>query len=190
MYLHWLSRIHLRKSRIINIVQLLVGLFFLLNTSLLTAQELRWKPYKGKPLVLEGSISLKETLEQLVQEYAESPPPLRIHDEIPEKLTDGRREAVRPELLFELLLREQGLTAIRKQREWLILPDRQVWRERPFRRKISSPIPLSELLVDLADWGKVPLRYDAESLPPTLKIMMLNLYRLPSRLQKIFDLIQ
>ncbi|MFZ8894958.1 MAG: hypothetical protein ACO3QB_09300 [bacterium] len=170
MYLHWLSRIHLRKSRIINIVQLLVGLFFLLHTSLLTAQELRWKPYKGKPLVLEGSISLKETLQQLVQEYAESPPPLRIHDEIPEKLTDGRREAVRPELLFELLLREQGLTAIRKQREWLILPDRQVWRERPFRRKISSPIPLSELLVDLADWGKVPLRYDAESLPPTLKI--------------------
>ena len=29
---------------------------------------------------------------------------------------------------------------------------------------------MSELLVDLADWGKVPLRYDAESLPPTLKI--------------------
>ncbi|MDA0288871.1 MAG: hypothetical protein O2885_11600, partial [Proteobacteria bacterium] len=134
MYLHWLSRIHLRKSWIINIVQLLVGSFFLLNTSLLTAQELRWKPYKGKPLVLEGSISLKDTLQQLVQEYAESPPPLRIYDEIPEKLTDGRREAVRPELLFELLLREQGLTAIRKQREWLILPDRQVWRERPFRR--------------------------------------------------------
>ena len=86
MYLHWLSRIHLRKSRIINIVQLLVGLFFLLNTSLLTAQELRWKSYKGKPLVLEGSISLKETLQQLVQEYAESPPPLRIYDEIPENL--------------------------------------------------------------------------------------------------------
>ena len=132
MYLHWLSRIHLRKSRIINIVQLLVGSFFLLHTSLLTAQELRWKPYKGKPLVLEGSISLKETLQQLVQEYTESPPPLRIYDKIPEKLIDGRRKAVRPELLFELLLREQGLTAIRKQRELLILPDRQVWRERLF----------------------------------------------------------
>ena len=65
---------------------------------------------------------------------------------------------------------KQGLSAIRKQREWLILPDRQVWRERPFRRKLPSPIPLSELLVDLADWGKVPLRYDAESLPPTLNI--------------------
>ena len=65
---------------------------------------------------------------------------------------------------------KQGLSAICKQREWLILPDRQVWRERPFRRKLPSPIPLSELLVDLADWGKVPLRYDAESLPPTLKI--------------------
>ena len=83
-----------------------------------------------------------------------------------------------PELLFELLLREQGLTAIRKQREWLILPDRQVWRERPFRRKLPSPIPLSELLVDLADWGKFPYA------------MMPNLYRLPSRLQKISDLIQ
>ena len=120
--------------------------------------------------MLEGSISLKETLQQLVKEHVDSPPPLRIYNEIPEKLTDGRREAVWPELPFELLLREQGLTAIRKQREWLILPDRQVWRERPFRRKLPSPIPLSELLVDLADWGKVPLRYDAESLPPTLKI--------------------
>ena len=79
---------------------------------------------------------MKETLQQLVKEYVDSPPPLRIYDEIPEKLTDGRREAVRPELLFELLLREQGLTAIRKQREWLILPNRQVWRERPFRRKL------------------------------------------------------
>ena len=36
--------------------------------------------------------------------------------------------------------------------------------------KISSPIPLSELLVDLADRGKAPLRYDGESLQPTLKI--------------------
>ena len=76
--------------------------------------------------MLEGSISLKETLQQLVKEHVDSPPLLRIDNEIPEKLTDGRREAFRPELLFELLLREQGLTAIRKQREWLILPDRQV----------------------------------------------------------------
>jgi hypothetical protein len=91
-------------------LSLLVGLFFLLHTSLLAAQELCWKPYKGKPLVLEGSIPLKETLRQLIQEYVDSPPPLRIYDEIPEKLTDGRHEAVRPELLFELLLREQGLT--------------------------------------------------------------------------------
>ncbi|MAH62587.1 MAG: hypothetical protein CMN54_03895 [SAR324 cluster bacterium] len=29
---------------------------------------------------------------------------------------------------------------------------------------------MSELLVDLADRGKAPLRYDGESLPPTLKI--------------------
>ena len=57
MYLHGLSSIHPQESWIINIAQLLVGLFFLLNTSLLMAQELRWKPYKGKPLVLEGSIS-------------------------------------------------------------------------------------------------------------------------------------
>ena len=83
--------------------------------------------------MLEGSISLKETLQQLVKEHVNSPPPLRIYNEIPEKLTDGRREAVWLELPFELLLREQGLTAIRKQREWLILPDCQVWRERPFR---------------------------------------------------------
>ena len=127
MYLHGLSSIHRQKSWIINIAQLLVGLFFLLHTILLMAQDLRWKPYKGKPLVLEGSISLKETLQQLVKEHVDSPPPLRIYDEIPEKLTDGRREAIRPELLFELLLREQGLTGIRKQREWLILPARQVW---------------------------------------------------------------
>ena len=26
------------------------------------------------------------------------------------------------------------------------------------------------MLVNLVDWGKVPLRYDAESLPPTLRI--------------------
>ena len=84
---------------------------------------------KGKPLVLEGAISLKRNLQQLVKEHIDSSPPLRIYDEIPEKLTDGRREAIRPELLFELFLRER-LTAIRKQREWLILPDRQVWRER------------------------------------------------------------
>ena len=83
--------------------------------------------------MLEGSISLKETLQQLVKEHVDSPPPLRIYNEIPEKLTDSRREAVWPELPFELLLREQGLTAIRKQREWLILPDCQVWREPPFR---------------------------------------------------------
>ena len=73
---------------------------------------------------MEGLISLKEILQQLVQEYAESPPTPCNYAEIPEKLTDGRRETVRLELLFELLLREQGLTAIRKQREGLILPDR------------------------------------------------------------------
>ena len=132
MYLHGLSSIHPQKNRIINIAQLLVGLFFLLHTSPLIAHKLLRKLYKGKPLVLEGSISLKETLQQLVKEHVDSPPLLRIDNEIPEKLTDGCREAVRPELLFELLLREQGLSAIRKQREWLILPDRQVWRERPF----------------------------------------------------------
>lgn len=54
--------------------------------------------------MLEGSISLKETLQQLVKEHVDSPPLLRIDNEIPEKLTDGCREAVRPELLFELLL--------------------------------------------------------------------------------------
>ncbi|MDG2196021.1 MAG: hypothetical protein P8O70_03880 [SAR324 cluster bacterium] len=62
MCLHWFSSIHPQKSRIINNAQLLVGFFLFLHTSLLAAQELRWKPYKGKPLVLEGSISLKETL--------------------------------------------------------------------------------------------------------------------------------
>ena len=40
----------------------------------------------------------------------------------------------------------------------------------PLPKKIPSPIPLSELLVDLADRGKAPLRYDGESLQPTLKI--------------------
>ena len=104
MYLHGLSSIHPQKSRIINIAQLLVGLFFLLHTSPLIAHKLLRKLYKGKPLVLEGSISLKETLQQLVKEHVDSPPLLRIDNEIPEKLTDGRREAVRPELLFELLL--------------------------------------------------------------------------------------
>ena len=54
--------------------------------------------------MLEGSISLKETFQQLVKEHVDSPPLLRIYNEIPEELTDGRREAVRPELLFELLL--------------------------------------------------------------------------------------
>ena len=83
---------------------------------------------------MEGLISLKEILQQLVQEYAESLPTPCSYAEIPEKLIDGRRETVRLELLFELLLREQGLTAIRKQREGLILPNRQVWRERPFRK--------------------------------------------------------
>ena len=34
----------------------------------------------------------------------------------------------------------------------------------------GTPLPLSELLVDLADWGKFTLRYDIESLPPTLRI--------------------
>ena len=43
MYLHGLSSIHPQKSRIINIAQLLVGLFFLLRTSLLIAQKLLWK---------------------------------------------------------------------------------------------------------------------------------------------------
>ena len=40
----------------------------------------------------------------------------------------------------------------------------------PLPKKIPSPIPLSELLVDLADRGKAPLRYDGESLQSTLKI--------------------
>ena len=48
----------------------LVGLFFLLHTSPLIAHKLLRKLYKGKPLVLEGSISLKETLQQLVKEHA------------------------------------------------------------------------------------------------------------------------
>ena len=56
---------------------------------------------------MEGLISLKEILQQLVQEYAESPPTPCSYAEIPEKLIDGRRETVRLELLFELLLREQ-----------------------------------------------------------------------------------
>lgn len=76
---------------------------------------------------MEGLISLKEIFQQLVQEYAESPPTPCSYVEIPEKLTDGRRETVRLELLFELLLRERGLMVIRKQREGFILPDRQVW---------------------------------------------------------------
>ena len=76
---------------------------------------------------MEGFISLKEIFQQLVQEYAESPPTPCSYAEIPEKLTDGRRETVRLELLFELLLRERGLMVIRKQREGFILPDRQVW---------------------------------------------------------------
>ena len=43
MYLHGLSSIHPQKNRIINIAQLLVGLFFLLRTSLSIAQKLLWK---------------------------------------------------------------------------------------------------------------------------------------------------
>ena len=48
MYLHGLSSIHLQKNWIINIAQLLVGLFFLLHTSPLIAHKLLRKLYKGK----------------------------------------------------------------------------------------------------------------------------------------------
>ena len=126
---------------------------------------------------MEGLISLKEILQQLVQEYAESPPTPCSYAEIPEKLIDGRRETVRLELLFELLLREQGLTAIRKQREGLILPDRQVWRERPFRKKFRALFHCQNCLLTWQIGGKLPCA------------MMVNPYRQPSRLEKIFDLI-
>ena len=126
---------------------------------------------------MEGLISLKEILQQLVQEYAESPPTPFSYAEIPEKLIDGRRETVRLELLFELLLREQGLTAIRKQREGLILPDRQVWRERPFRKKFRAPFHCQNCLLTWQIGEKLPCA------------MMVNPYRQPSRLEKIFDLI-
>ena len=136
----------------------------------LSAQELSWRPYEGPPLLLENKISLPQTLQRLLQEHAENPRPLRIDSQLPENLPPRRREASSPELLFDLLLREQGLTLLQKNLEWWILDDRDVWRQRPFRRLLPEPLPLVTLLNELALWGRVSLQYPAGEPPQTLRV--------------------
>ena len=118
---------------------------------------------QGEATGVGGSISLKETLQQLVKEHVNSPPPLRIYDEIPEKPTDGRREAVRPELLFELRLREKDY-------------QRFCNANGSFYQTVKS--------------GGTPFRCQNCLLTGRLEkfpyVMMPNPYRQPSRLQKIY----
>ena len=125
-----------------------------------------WKKVDNSGVILSraSTSSIAEMLEELFQKFALNPEKIKISSSVQGRPEVEEIQGHNPETVLSLLLSRHDLSLVRVQDQHRIVLRTEVWRYRPFKKLINSPVLLEKVLRDLARIGQITLRFKTEKI--------------------------
>ena len=142
-------------------------LFFAAGFSVSGAESgIIWKKVGNSGITLSTSSSktLTEMLDALLQQFALHPEKVQIDAAIQSLPEIAEVQGHNPETVLKLLLSRHDLSLISRNGLHRIVLRSDVWRFRPFKKIINSPVLLANILRELAQAGQITLHFNAEKI--------------------------
>jgi len=142
-------------------------LFFSAGFSVSGAESgIIWKKVGNSGITLSTSSSktLTEMLDALLQQFALHPEKVQIDAAIQSLPEIAEVQGHNPETVLKLLLSRHDLSLISRNGLHRIVLRSDVWRFRPFKKIINSPVLLANILRELAQAGQITLHFNAEKI--------------------------
>ena len=131
----------------------------------ITAESgIEWKntDQSGVTLSTVESATLPEMLGSLFKKFARNPENIQIDSSVKGIPEVNQVRGNNPETVLSLLLTRHDLSVVLDHGRHRIMPRKNVWRHRPFRKNMNTPVSLENVLRELARAGQVALRFNAE----------------------------
>ena len=157
-----------RNQNLNSIKLILIGLIWTLvwisNTGnvLAISAGISWKKISQvdlSTLMIEGE-SLQKAIQRFIEHYATDPQHIIVDPAISGNFSTFDLTASSINTAFHWLLTRHELSVIFKEEHWLILPKKEVWHRQPYRKLVSSPLSLEQVLDDLATTGQISITFD------------------------------
>jgi len=142
-------------------------LFFAAGFSVSGAESgIIWKKVgkSGITLSTSSSKTLTEMLDALLQQFALHPEKIQIDAAVQSLPEIAEIQGHNPETVLKLLLSRHDLSLISRNGLHRIVLRSDVWRFRPFKKIINSPVLLANILRELAQAGQITLHFNAEKI--------------------------
>ena len=142
-------------------------LFFAAGFSVSGAESgIIWKKVGNSGITLSTSSSktLTEMLDALLQQFALHPEKIQIDAAVQSLPEIAEIQGHNPETVLKLLLSRHDLSLISRNGLHRIVLRSDVWRFRPFKKIINSPVLLANILRELAQAGQITLHFNAEKI--------------------------
>ncbi len=142
-------------------------LFFAAGFSVSGAESgIIWKKVgkSGITLSTSSSKTLTEMLDALLQQFALHPEKIQIDAAVKSLPEIAEVQGHNPETVLKLLLSRHDLSLISRNGLHRIVLRSDVWRFRPFKKIINSPVLLANILRELAQAGQITLHFNAEKI--------------------------
>ena len=142
-------------------------LFFAAGFSVSGAESgIIWKKVgkSGITLSTSSSKTLTEMLDALLQQFALHPEKIQIDAAVQSLPEIAEIQGHNPETVLKLLLSRHDLSLISRNGRHRIVLRSDVWRFRPFKKIINSPVLLANILRELAQAGQITLHFNAEKI--------------------------
>ncbi|MGK5092543.1 hypothetical protein WDW89_11090 [Deltaproteobacteria bacterium TL4] len=127
--------------------------------------DIEWNTQVSSSFVYANPVSLAEGLGAFLQRYAKHPEDIHWVAELQGTIHSAKLFAP-PQAMFEILLIRYDLSLIQKARQWWVVPKTEVWKHQPYQKWIASSVPVSEILFELSQVGKISIEANTLSLEP------------------------
>ena len=105
-------------------------------------------------------------LDALLQKNALHPEKIQIDPAVQSLPEVDEVQGHNPETVLKLLLSRHDLSLISQNGRHRIMRRSEVWRYRPFKKIINSPVLLENILRELAQAEQITLHFNAEKIKP------------------------
>ena len=110
--------------------------------------------------------SLQAALQRFIDHYAAQPPRIVLAPTIKGDFSTPQLQASSAQAGFQWILTHYELSCFYKNGGWVVLPQKDLWLQRPYRQLIVSPVSLAQILDNLAQAGQIKITFDRDQAQP------------------------
>ncbi len=129
------------------------------------ASGIAWKTSGPRKIVISvpPQATLPKLLSSVLRSFARHPDRITLHPKISGLPRISSIQGRTPEGVFSLLLSRHGLLLVSTNDKHLIVPQEEYWRHQPFNKIFLQPVSLEQVLKELSQAGRIPIRFDANA---------------------------